>query len=140
METGKNAWQLYQAKKPPIIVTDWLKPELDGITLCRKIRKTPGEHYTYIIMLTSKARPKAAIQAFDAGADDYIAKPIRVDHLVKALEDTGVEIRYNTELREIQGEERVRLAVLEDNQSEERHFDNYQKCPICEFVRRQFSN
>lgn len=78
---GVEAWEAYKARKPRIIISDWVMPEMDGLELCRNIRKVPAENYTYIIIVTSKTKTGDLIEAFNAGADDYISKPFALDEL-----------------------------------------------------------
>jgi len=46
---GKQAWQLYQQQPVPLVITDWMMPEMDGLELCRRLRENPHNGYTYII-------------------------------------------------------------------------------------------
>ncbi len=78
---GVNAWELFKTKQPRLIISDWVMPGMDGIELCRKVRNTPSEHYTYIIIITSKTKKIDLIEAFRAGADDYISKPFHPEEL-----------------------------------------------------------
>lgn len=80
-EDGRQAWQWLHQNPCHLVITDWLMPELDGLELCRKIRSTSFSCYLYVIMLTSKDRKKDLVEAFRAGADDYIAKPFDPDEL-----------------------------------------------------------
>lgn len=73
---GREALELFNANHFPIIITDWLMPEMDGTALCRAIRDQAGDRYTFIILLTSNNTPGALIEGLEAGADDYIIKPI----------------------------------------------------------------
>jgi signal transduction histidine kinase len=77
-EDGKQAWERLCQKPCQLIITDWLMPELDGLELCRKIRSASFSCYVYVIMLTSMDQKKDLVEAFHAGADDYIPKPF--DH------------------------------------------------------------
>lgn len=80
-EDGKQAWQWLHQNSCHLVITDWLMPELDGLELCRKIRSASFSSYIYVIMLTSKDRKKDLVEAFRAGADDYIPKPFDPDEL-----------------------------------------------------------
>jgi len=55
---------------------DWLLPGLDGIDICRRIRKLGNGSYIYTVMLTSKNRKQDLLMAMEAGADDYLSKPV----------------------------------------------------------------
>lgn len=80
-EDGKQAWEWLRQNPCHLIITDWLMPELDGLELCRKIRSASFSCYMYVIMLTSKDRKKDLVDAFRAGADDYIPKPFDPEEL-----------------------------------------------------------
>lgn len=73
---GNGAWQALQAEDAPsMAVMDWLMPGMDGLEVCRKVRKLDQASYKYIVILTVKGQHKDLLQALDAGADDYIVKP-----------------------------------------------------------------
>jgi len=70
-----------------LLVIDWVLPEMDGLQLCRKIRSLPGGDRPYVLVVTGRDGPDDLASVLDAGADDYIAKPV---HL--ALLQTRVRI------------------------------------------------
>jgi len=72
---GAEAIEIWERERPPLVITDWLMPELDGEALCLHIRQARGERYTYVIMLTIKEEQPAVVAGLEAGADDYIKKP-----------------------------------------------------------------
>jgi diguanylate cyclase (GGDEF)-like protein len=76
-DDGREALRIAQEKQPEMIITDWRMPHLDGLELCHAIRGTSDTQHTYIIMLTSNEADDELVQAFDAGADDYVVKPFR---------------------------------------------------------------
>ena len=63
---------------PQVIVTDWLMPVMDGIDFCRALRATEWGASMYVIMLTGVETEKEIVEAFDAGVDDYVTKPVNV--------------------------------------------------------------
>jgi two-component system cell cycle response regulator len=73
---GLEASQILQRPDAPkLAVLDWMMPGLDGIELCRELRKKNTESYTYVLLLTSKHAQSDVVHGLEAGADDYIAKP-----------------------------------------------------------------
>ena len=73
---GKTAWHiLNQPNAPRLALLDWVLPEMDGVELCRRLRSQGHEPYTYAILLTAKNRKHEMLEAMDAGADDFLAKP-----------------------------------------------------------------
>ena len=75
-KNGREALEFYNAQPFSIVITDWLMPEMDGTTLCQAIREQAKDSYTFILLITSQTSPQALIEGLEAGADDYIVKPI----------------------------------------------------------------
>lgn len=75
---GEQAWHMIQANPVNIVVSDWLMPEMDGLTLCRKIRTTEFKHYTYIILISGQDTRQDIVEGLEAGADDFLTKPINL--------------------------------------------------------------
>lgn len=84
-EDGVKAWKLVQTNKIKIVITDWMMPNMDGLTLCRKIREAKLPNYVYLILITSKDRKEDSVRGLEAGADDYIAKPVDPDELMARI-------------------------------------------------------
>lgn len=73
---GRAAWNfLTQPNAPRLALLDWVLPEIDGIELCRLLRAQGSAPYTFTILLTAKSRKQEMLEAMDAGADDFLAKP-----------------------------------------------------------------
>jgi diguanylate cyclase (GGDEF)-like protein len=73
---GDEAWALYLAHQPDVVVTDWMMPGMDGLALCRAIRAREADLYTYIVLLTSQGSRNDVLAGLEAGADDYVTKPL----------------------------------------------------------------
>ncbi|MFF2318350.1 diguanylate cyclase [Arthrobacter sp. NPDC058097] len=73
---GDQAWALYLEHQPDVVVTDWMMPGLDGLALCRAIRAREQELYTYVVLLTSQGSRDDVLAGLEAGADDYVTKPL----------------------------------------------------------------
>ncbi|MCB0819458.1 MAG: response regulator transcription factor [Bacteroidetes bacterium] len=82
---GKDAIKLAQQEKPSLIILDVMMPDLDGIETCRVIRETPDLKDVLIAFLTARNEDYSQIAGFDAGADDYINKPIKPRVLVSRV-------------------------------------------------------
>ncbi len=91
---GLGALQiLQQADAPNLAVLDWMMPGLDGVQLCREIRRRQAERYTYVVLLTGKNTKIDVVEGLDAGADDYVIKPYNAQELQVRLR-TGKRILY----------------------------------------------
>lgn len=73
---GKDALAKALEHNPHIVITDWQMPELDGVTVCNRLRETEIGRRMYVLVLTGTDGEEHVIRAFDAGADDYITKPL----------------------------------------------------------------
>jgi two-component system, cell cycle response regulator len=109
-EDGQEALQLYQSRRFHVVITDWVMPRMTGLELCQAIRSDSkmSMHggYTYIIMLTSQESRNDMIAALDAGADDYLVKPVHKPEL-------QARIRGATRIIELEG---IRELYLEQAQ------------------------
>ncbi|MCB2217506.1 sensor domain-containing diguanylate cyclase [Desulfofustis glycolicus] len=76
-EHGEQALALTLQHQPQMVITDWRMPELSGIELCKILRDTDSTRHIYIIMLTGRESEEELLEAFAAGADDYIVKPFK---------------------------------------------------------------
>lgn len=87
-ENGEKAIQQAKKYKPHLIILDVMMPVMDGVEACEKLRKIPELSETVITFLTARGEDYAQVAGFEAGADDYITKPIKPKVLlskVKAL-------------------------------------------------------
>ncbi|MFK0006935.1 diguanylate cyclase [Paenarthrobacter sp. NPDC090520] len=73
---GDQAWELYQLHRPEAVVTDLMMPGMNGLDLCRTIRSSEGDSYTYLILVTSHGSRDDVLAGMEAGADDYVTKPL----------------------------------------------------------------
>jgi DNA-binding response OmpR family regulator len=80
-QDGREAWEMLQLARVPIIISDWYMPEIDVPELCRRIRARRTEPYVYFILVTSVGGKKQYLAGMQAGADDFIAKPVDPDEL-----------------------------------------------------------
>jgi sigma-B regulation protein RsbU (phosphoserine phosphatase) len=75
-DDGAEAYRMLQKEDaPPLVLLDWMMPEMDGIEVCEKLRQEPYPVPTYVILLTSKGGTENAVTGLGAGADDYLTKP-----------------------------------------------------------------
>ena len=98
---GREALDLCQQEHFPIIITDWVMPEMDGIEFCRAIRTIPTEHYVYILLLTSLDKKDELIAGLDAGADEYLVKPLHEIELAARLKAARRILDLETALKQL---------------------------------------
>ena len=84
-QNGADAIKVAEKKLPHLIILDVMMPEMDGIAACEEIRKIPTLQGTVIAFLTARGEDYSQIAGFEAGADDYITKPIRPKVLVSRV-------------------------------------------------------
>lgn len=80
-DDGATAWELLQRDRFPVVITDWLMPGMSGLELISRIRAANFETYTYIIIVTGLGSKKHVVRGLDAGADDYLIKPVDPEEL-----------------------------------------------------------
>ncbi len=111
---------LNDSSPPPIALLDWVMPGADGIEVCRRIKSDDARPFTYVILLTSKSEKKDVVAGLDAGADDYLTKPLNIEELRSRLAVAARMIAYDQRLnryaRELESlaDERARQLVHAD--------------------------
>ena len=82
---GEEAWEVMQQPNPPrLLILDWRMPKLDGIALCERIRQQLN-FYPYIIFLSQVSGVENLLKGFDAGADEFLLKPVNFKELRSRL-------------------------------------------------------
>ena len=108
-EDGAAAWKEFEKSHFPLVLTDWVMPEVDGLELIRRIRAREQSEYVYIVLLTARSAREDLVEAMEAGADDFLGKPcnpkelrvrLRAGERIIGLERTLVE--KNRQLMEAQ--------------------------------------
>lgn len=84
-ENGSEAVKKAKKELPNLIILDVMMPEMDGIEACELIRKNPDLQNTLVVFLTARGEDYSQVAGFDAGADDYITKPIKPKVLVSKV-------------------------------------------------------
>lgn len=113
VENGRVAAdQLCPANGPRLALLDWVMPELDGLGVCREVRKRKEQSYVYMILLTSKESKEDVVAGLESGADDYLTKPFDPEEL-KARLRTGLRI-LNLEDRLVEAREQMRFQATHD--------------------------
>ena len=122
---GQEALERLKKIYFPIVITDWMMPEIDGLELCQTIRNLHLPGYVYLIILTAKSSLESIVKGFEAGADEYLTKPVRQAELLARLKTAAriLELedslkRQNEEIRALSFRDQLtgiynRLFMLE---------------------------
>ncbi len=112
-EDGEKAWELFQnTPEVDVVISDWMMPGIDGPELCRRVRAMNTDLYTFFVFLTALGDKEHLLEGMQAGADDYLAKPLdreqlqvrliaasRVNSLHRQLNEQALELeKLNREL------------------------------------------
>jgi len=90
--------------KPDVVIVDWMMPGMSGIELIKKVKEHPELKFCYVIMLTARVEMEDKLAGFEAGADDFITKPVDFAELLARVR-VGFRIRkLQSEIAELQHE------------------------------------
>lgn len=107
---GLEALKIIGKSPPQLIISDWMMPEMNGIELCRELRKNPLWHKIYVFIVTAHESTEHLIEAFEAGANDYLSKPINPKVLAARLRSAQLIIK----MQQDQEEDRLQLRQFAD--------------------------
>lgn len=117
-DSGDTALKICIDHRPDIVVSDWIMPGMTGIEFCKKFRELISDSYGYFILLTSKSEKNDVAEGLDAGADDFLTKPVNGNEL-RARITAGERIlemqRELTQKNEMIGETLKELQRLYDS-------------------------
>lgn len=99
-ESGEAAMEICQSETPDLILSDWMMPGMNGLDFCRAFRGDSGTDYAYFILLTSKSEKNEVAEGLDAGADDFLTKPVSSDELRARISAGERILRMQRELSE----------------------------------------
>ena len=100
---GAQAWAALEKEPHPVVVSDCQMPEIDGFELCRRIRAAAGASYTYVILLTAHEGREEYEKGMQAGADDFLAKPLDAEQLRARLRVAERILRLESEVARLKG-------------------------------------
>lgn len=107
-ESGVQAWENFLEDEYPLAIFDWNMPGITGPELCERIKSTVRNHFTYVILLTSRAQDNDIVEGLNRGADDYLTKPVVAAELSARLKSAMRIIEYEQTTRA--KEKKVRLS------------------------------
>ncbi|OQX22033.1 MAG: hypothetical protein BWK80_31560 [Desulfobacteraceae bacterium IS3] len=111
-QNGMQGLELLKKSFFPIVITDWMMPEMDGFEFCQTVRQQDFPGYVYLIILTAKDTKTDIIAGLEAGADDYLIKPVDKAELAARLNTAKRIIRLEHSLRK-RNEEIALLSVTD---------------------------
>ena len=112
-DDGDEAWEVIKSGNVSILVSDWVMPHIDGPELCRKIRARRDTSYTYLILLTARDSREDRIEGLEAGADDFLSKPVDTSELVARLKVARRILGMHDQLRNHASELAILHSALE---------------------------
>lgn len=125
---GPEAWAMLEQNAAfEIAVLDWIMPGIDGLELCRRLRALPRAEQTYVIVLSANSSQEDILAGFDAGADDYLAKPVELPELQARL-------RVGSRLVSLQRTLSNRVRELDEALGKVRHLQGL--LPICSYCKK----
>ncbi|WP_170426276.1 PP2C family protein-serine/threonine phosphatase [Ruegeria arenilitoris] len=80
-DSGDAAIELCATDPPDLVLSDWVMPGMSGLDFCKAFRALDSKQYSYFILLTSKSEKQEVARGLDAGADDFLIKPLEADEL-----------------------------------------------------------
>lgn len=103
---GAMALDLLRSEAAQIAILDWAMPKLEGIEVCREARRDPALEARYLILLTGRSGPGEVVRGLEAGADDYLVKPVDAQELRSRLRVAervvGLQSRLTERVHELQ--------------------------------------
>ncbi len=104
--TGDEGVKIARKSHPALIICDWMMPGINGIEVCRQIKNTPELATTFFILLTSLVSVEDRVRGLDAGADDFLCKPIEIPEL-------RARVRSGLRLHQLSHDLRLQKQLLE---------------------------
>jgi len=111
-QNGKEALDRINTSEYQLLVTDWEMPEMDGVALCKAVRSAKLDGYVYTILVTSRDAIEHLVAGLQAGADDYLTKPVLEPELLARL-NTGKRIVTLERNLRTANEENRRLSITD---------------------------
>ena len=111
-ENGREALQTLKDNFSPIVISDWMMPEMDGIEFCKAIRNTDFPGYIFFILITSRDTKDDLVLGLEAGADDYLTKPFNHTELKARLNTAERILKLEKSLKA--ANEAIRLLAITD--------------------------
>lgn len=124
-DNGVAAWEKFQVENPSMVISDRIIPEIDGTTLCRRIRSMGLATYTYFMLYTAKQSREDRLEGLQAGADDFLEKPLDPPELFARLEIARRILGMEKQLCKRSGEMEALHAEVEQRNADLRDAMTY---------------
>jgi DNA-binding response OmpR family regulator len=125
---GNAAWAYLSTSPPPsLAIVDWEMPGLDGPELCRRLRADSTLAHVYLLLLTARSSPTDVVAGLEAGADDYLVKPVNLNEL---------RARLHVGVRVVSLQERLANKVAELQATLDKVRQLRGLLPICSYCKR----
>jgi phosphoserine phosphatase RsbU/P len=125
---GNAAWECLSTDPPPsLAIIDWEMPGLDGPELCRRLRADASRAHLYLLLLTARNSPTDLVEGLEAGADDYLVKPVNLSEL---------RARLHVGVRVVSLQERLATKVTELQATLDKVRQLRGLLPICSYCKR----
>ena len=99
---GREAWEAYQESDARLIISDWMMPEMDGLSFCRAVRDAREKEYVYFILVTAlKTASTDYDRAVQAGVDDFLVKPLDIDAIWRRIFVAERILHYTSTIRQL---------------------------------------
>ncbi len=102
-DASEACWEI-DKRTPDFILSDWQMPNMNGVELCQWVRRQPIPRYIYFLLMTAHTRVFDLVDGLDAGADDYVQKPIRINELFARLRCGERILKLDRRLRALAGD------------------------------------
>jgi sigma-B regulation protein RsbU (phosphoserine phosphatase) len=118
---------LQNADTPPLAILDWMMPGMDGIEVCRRVRRAPTPTPPYLILLTAKGRREDIVTGLRSGANDYVTKPFN-------REELRARVQVGMRIVELQQSLADRVKALEEALTRVKQLQGL--LPICSYCKK----
>lgn len=145
---GDEGLETVLAERPDVVLLDIMLPGLDGLEVCRRLRRVPETADTGVIMLTAKSESEDIVAGLDAGADDYVAKPFsrsellaRIHALLRRLERPSPAVELDgLAVNVVSGSATLRGKTLSLTKTEFLFLSRFVAHPARVYTRRQLAD
>ena len=102
-DNGDDAWDAFAQKQPQVVISDWKMLGKDGLELCRRLRESNADTYTYFILVTAQRRSHSNMErAIEAGVDDFLKKPIGSEEIWNRLRVAERILSFNRQVKTLE--------------------------------------